>query len=87
MRPNKMHVQHLIQQKGWSQAKFARKMEMSCSTVCRYLNGERQAGPQFNGNLLRLFPNEPIERLFILPQNHALVKDNRMEEVADESNC
>ena len=66
MIPNKDYIQKLVFQRGWSQTEFAEKLGMSRAEVNRFFNGKRKGGTKFAGNVIRVFPSEPLESLFFL---------------------
>lgn len=66
MIPNKDYIQKLVFQRGWSQTEFAEQLGMSRAEVNRFFNGKRKGGAKLVGNIIRVFPEEPLERLFFL---------------------
>ncbi|MDJ0304750.1 helix-turn-helix transcriptional regulator [Dehalobacter sp.] len=68
MVPNMKYIQDLVFKQGWSQTEFANELGMSRAEVNRLFNGRRKGGTKLAGNLIRVFPNEPIDKLFFLHQ-------------------
>jgi transcriptional regulator with XRE-family HTH domain len=66
LKPNPKYIQSLVFRQGWTETEFAEKMHVSRSMVNRFFNGKRNGGAKFIGSLLKVFPNEPMERLFFL---------------------
>ena len=66
MIPNKEYIQELVFRQGWSQTEFAEKLGMSRAEVNRFFNGRRIGGTKLAGNIIRVFADEPIDRLFFL---------------------
>lgn len=64
MVPNREYIQKLMFKQGWTQTEFAGQLGMSRAEVNRFLNGKRKGGAKLNGNIIRVFPDEPIEKLF-----------------------
>lgn len=65
MIPNKEYILSLVDKLGWSQNKFAQKIGVSNATVSRWVNGKRGAGANFIAGIIRTFPNERIDKLFL----------------------
>jgi len=68
MVPNREYILELIRKRGWSANKLAMKMDISRAEVSRFLNGKRTGGKKLIGGLLKAFPEESVEALFILPR-------------------
>ena len=66
MRPNIEYIKQLQEKKGWSNAQLANKMGVSKAHVGRIFNRKREAGNKVISGLIRAFPNEPLDKLFIL---------------------
>lgn len=67
MIPNKEYILQLLNKNRWSQNKFAQKAHVSKTTISRWLKGSRGAGKQLISGVIMAFPNEPIDKLFFLP--------------------
>jgi transcriptional regulator with XRE-family HTH domain len=68
MTPNREYIADLIRKRGWSANKLAMRMGVSRAEVSRFLNGKRTGGKKLIGGLLKAFPEESVEALFILPE-------------------
>jgi len=66
MRLNIEYIKQLQDEKGWSNAQLAMKMGVSKAHVGRILNGKRDAGTKVISGIIRAFPNESLDKLFIL---------------------
>lgn len=66
MKPNKFYIMELLHKNNWSQNKFAMKAGVSNTTISRWINGKRGAGAELMAGIVKAFPGEPIEKLFIL---------------------
>ena len=66
MKPNPKYIQSLVFKNGWSESQFAMKLGVSRSMVNRFFNGKRSGGAKFIGGLMKVFPDEPMEKLFFL---------------------
>jgi transcriptional regulator with XRE-family HTH domain len=66
MKPNPQYIKSLVYKNGWSESEFALELGVSRSMVNRFFNGKRIGGTKFVGCLLRVFPNEPLDKLFFL---------------------
>jgi len=64
MKLNKDYIRELVFKQGWSQTEFAEKLGMSRSEVNRFFNGRRAGGSKLAGNIVRVFANEPMDKLF-----------------------
>lgn len=64
--PNKEYIRLLINEKNWSHNKLAMKAGVSKTTISRWFNDKRGAGKGLISGILRAFPNEPIEKLFLM---------------------
>lgn len=67
MTPNREYIVELIRKRSWSANKLAMRMGISRAEVSRFLNGKRTGGKKLIGGLLKAFPKESVETLFILP--------------------
>lgn len=67
MTPNRTYITKLVNEKGWSDSELARRMGISRAEANRFMKGQRSGGKKLMSGLLRAFPNESIEALFILP--------------------
>lgn len=65
MIPRKEYILMLIDKRGWSLNQFAAKAGVSRSMVSKWAKGERGAGADLIGGILRAFPEEDIKKLFI----------------------
>lgn len=66
MRPNIEYLKQLQDEKGWSNAQLAFKMGVSKAHVGRIFSGKREAGTKVISGIVKAFPNEPLDKLFIL---------------------
>lgn len=66
MRPNIDYIKRLQNEKGWSNAQLAIKMGISKAHVGRIFSGKRDAGTKVISGIIRAFPNEPLDKLFVL---------------------
>ena len=66
MRVNVEYLKELLSERGWSQNKFALKAGVSRATVCRVIKGSRGAGKNMINGMIKVFPDEPISKLFFL---------------------
>jgi transcriptional regulator with XRE-family HTH domain len=83
MTPNKTHITKLVKEKGWSDSELARRMGISRAEANRFMKGQRSGGKKLMSGLLRAFPNESIEALFILPSLSPI--DNNYTELASDT--
>lgn len=67
MTPNRTYIMKLVNKRGWSDSELARQMGISRAEANRFMKGQRCGGKKLMSGLLRAFPNETIETLFILP--------------------
>lgn len=67
MTPNRELILELVRQNDWSGSELARRMEVSRAEANRFLNNKRVGGKKLMSGIVKAFPNESIERLFILP--------------------
>jgi transcriptional regulator with XRE-family HTH domain len=63
---NVKYIEELIRKKGWSDRKLAIKAGLSSATISRIIAGKRGAGTRTLNGIIQAFPEEPIDRLFIL---------------------
>lgn len=68
MRLNTDYLQELMIQRGWKPAHLAKALKVTRSSISRILNGSRGAGKTMIGKIIRVFPNEPIDKLFFLSE-------------------
>ena len=66
MRPNIHYIKQLQNEKGWSNAQLAIKMGVSKAHDGRIFSGKRDAGNKVISGIVKAFPNEPLDKLFIL---------------------
>ncbi len=66
MRLNVGYVEELIKKRGWSERQLAMKSGLSPATISRIITGKRGAGTRTLSGIMKAFPNEPLDRLFIL---------------------
>ena len=67
MTPNRTYITKLVNERGWSDSELARQMGISRAEANRFMKGQRSGGKKLMSGLLRAFPNESIETLFIFP--------------------
>ena len=83
MTPNRTYITKLVNEKGWSDSELARRMGISRAEANRFMKGQRSGGKKLMSGLLRAFPNESIEALFILPSLSLI--DNNFSEFASDT--
>jgi len=83
MTPNRIYITKLVNERGWSDSELARQMGISRAEANRFMKGQRSGGKKLMSGLLRAFPNETIETLFILPQVSPI--DNTIVEIKTEA--
>ena len=66
MKPNPKYIQSLVFKRGWTETEFANQLGVSRSMVNRFFNGKRNGGAKLIGCLMRVFPDEPQDKLFFL---------------------
>lgn len=66
MKPNREYILKLVRENDWSGGELGRRMGVSRTEANRFLNGERVGGKKTIGGLMKAFPEESIEKLFIL---------------------
>jgi DNA-binding XRE family transcriptional regulator len=66
MQPNRDYIVELMRKKNWSQNKLAMKAGVSNTTISRWINGQRGAGSELISGIIKAFPKESINNLFIL---------------------
>lgn len=66
MKPNIQYILELVRIKDWSGSELGRRMGISRAEANRFLNGERIGGKKIIGGLMKAFPEETVEKLFIL---------------------
>lgn len=79
MTPNRDYIRRLLKERDWSGAELAKRMGISRAEVCRFLNEKRIGGKKFLEGLLRAFPEESVETLFILPIVSPIVNINESD--------
>ncbi|MHC1695005.1 MAG: helix-turn-helix domain-containing protein [Eubacteriales bacterium] len=67
MEPNLYYIRQLVREHDWSGSELARRMGISRAEANRFLNGQRKGGKKLISGLLKAFPAESLETLFILP--------------------
>ena len=67
MEPRLGYILQLVHERDWSGSELARQMGISRAEANRFLNGERKGGNKLISGLLRAFPGESLDTLFILP--------------------
>jgi transcriptional regulator with XRE-family HTH domain len=67
MKPKLEHILELMLNNNWSGADLARHAGVSRSEANRFLSGQRKGGNKMISGLLRAFPGETLDTLFILP--------------------
>jgi transcriptional regulator with XRE-family HTH domain len=73
MTPNRTYITKLVNERGWSDSELARHMGISRAEANRFMKGQRSGGKKLMSGLLRAFPNETVETLFILPSSSPIV--------------
>lgn len=63
---NVEYINELMGKKGWSTHKLAMRAGLSAGTVSRIINGKRGIGARTLEGISKAFPDEPVEKLFIL---------------------
>jgi len=66
MRPNTEYIKKLQEARGWSNGQLALKMGVSRATVGRVLSEKRGGGKTVIAGIIRAFPKEPLNKLFII---------------------
>lgn len=66
MEPNLSYIRQLVRERDWSGSELARQMGISRAEANRFLNGKRKGGNKLISGLLKAFPAESIDTLFIL---------------------
>lgn len=61
------YIRQLVREHDWSGSELARRMGISRAEANRFLNGQRKGGKKLISGLLKAFPTESYETLFILP--------------------
>ena len=84
MTPNRTYITKLVNERGWSDSELARRMGISRAEANRFMKGQRSGGKKLMSGLLRAFPNESIETLFILP-NLSPIGNNYTALISDTS--
>ncbi len=67
MEPKLDYIRQLVREQDWSGSELARRMGISRAEANRFLNGQRKGGKKLICGLLKAFPTESIDSLFILP--------------------
>jgi transcriptional regulator with XRE-family HTH domain len=65
--PNREYLLQLVKEKEWSGSELARRMGISRTEANRLLNGSRVGGKKSIAGLMKAFPDEPLDKLFIFP--------------------
>lgn len=68
MLPNNEYIFALIREKQLSNSQLSKIMELSKAEVSRWMSGERKGGKKLFAGIIKAFPNEPLQRLFIFTQ-------------------
>ena len=76
MTPNRTYITKLVTERGWSDSELARQMGISRAEANRFMKGQRSGGKKLISGLLRAFPNETIETLFIFPSLSPISNDD-----------
>lgn len=63
---NVQYVEVLMERKGWSMRRLASRAGLSAATVSRIISGRRGAGTRALAGFRKAFPEEPVDKLFIL---------------------
>lgn len=79
MTPNRTYITKLVNEKGWSDSELARRMGISRAEANRFMKGQRIGGKKLMSGLLRAFPNESIEALFIFPKQSPISNNNSIK--------
>jgi transcriptional regulator with XRE-family HTH domain len=66
LEPNLNYIRQLVREHDWSGSELARRMDISRAEANRFLNGQRKGGKKLISGLLKAFPTESLETLFIL---------------------
>lgn len=80
MVPNLDYIRQLVREHDWSGSELARRMGISRAEANRFLNGQRKGGKKLICGLLKAFPAERIDSLFILPYMYPNVNTLRDSE-------
>lgn len=83
MEPNLQYIKKLLQKKKWKGSELSRQMGISRSETNRFLNGKRKGGNKLISGLLKAFPKESIETLFLLPALSPIV-NNEVDNISKE---
>jgi transcriptional regulator with XRE-family HTH domain len=70
MEPRLEYIRQLVRERDWSGSELARRMGISRAEANRFLNGYRKGGKKIISGLIRAFPEENLETLFILPEKY-----------------
>jgi len=73
LEPNLNYIRQLVREYDWSGSELARRMGISRAEANRFLNGQRKGGKKLISGLLKAFPTESLETLFILPAVYPIV--------------
>lgn len=76
MEPNLNYIRQLVRERNWSGSELARRMGISRAEANRFLNGQRKGGNKLISGLLKAFPTESLETLFILTSAYPNVNIN-----------
>lgn len=73
--------------RGWSKAELAQKTGLSLSTIYNLESGKYQPSSKVVSAIMRVFPDLPYERLFILSADSTQLeaKSSRVEETEREA--
>ena len=61
-------LKELIEKNGLSLRQLARKSGLSSATISRIITGKRGAGTRSLAGIRKAFPEEPLDKLFLLPK-------------------
>jgi transcriptional regulator with XRE-family HTH domain len=64
--PNSEYIRELLSKNEWTQHQLAIKADLTPATISRLLSGKRGGSPKTIAALMKAFPEEPIDKLFIL---------------------
>jgi len=76
MEPRIEYIRQLVRERNWSGSELARQMGISRAEANRFLKGNRKGGKKIISGLLKTFPGETLETLFIFPTAEPNVNTN-----------
>jgi len=62
---NKDTIIKLKEERGWSLCEFSRKSGISKAQMSKWISGKSNAGRKLITGIIRAFPDESIDKLFI----------------------